>query len=184
MSVLISDLKTVPGIIGGLGLGIAAAQKELNADYIASLIAIVDMVKKLNLAADTDDRAKFLANLLMQLAPSRYQYTTTELQVRMDLSQTTNQAIAIGGGFAMGAIAISGSFARSTSEEYRAAAECHTIIDALLPTGDNKAIFESLLAAAKATDPGGATALPDKALQDQKILDLVTNLNKALAPKV
>ena len=170
MSILISDLKTVPGIIGSLGLGIADAQKELNAEYLRSIGVLIDLVKALvpgpeaEVKADDDPAKKDLAfrrqamtELLIQLAPPRYQYTRTELHVRMDLSQSTDKAMSVGGGISLSAVAVNGSFAMASSIEYRAAAECHTVIDAILPTGNNEAIFKDLVAAAKTQE---AAALP------------------------
>lgn len=189
MSVLISDLKSVPGIIGALGLGIADAQKEMNADYLRSIGVLVDLIRGLIATGDTkepgtpeekslSERRDWMKELLLQLAPPRYQYTRTELHVRMDLSQITDKAISVGGGVTLGAIAVNGSFAMSQTQEYRAAAECHTVIDAVWPTATNPGIFRELAAHARKLPP---TALPATTLtHDKETMELAKALNEKL----
>jgi len=193
MSILISDLKTVPGIIGSLGLGIADAQKELNVEYLRSIEVLVDLVKALTPGRDEDVqpgdaqakkdlklRREAMASLLLQLAPPRYQYTRTELHVRMDLSQRADKAASVGGGVALGAVAVNGSFAMAASQEYRAAAECHTVIDAMLPTGNNEMIFKELMAAAKTQE---AVPLPAAVGHDTATMDLAKSVAGKLGLK-
>lgn len=192
MSILISDLKTVPGIIGSLGLGIADAQKELNIEYLRSISVLIDMVKSFVPGTDeegsAEDAAKkeliarreAMTSLLLQLAPPRYQYTRTELHVRMDLSQRADRAVSAGGGVSLGAVAVNGSYALATTQEYRAAAECHTVIDAMLPTGSNEAIFKELVAAAKTQE---ATPLPAAAQHDAATIDLAKGIAGKLGLK-
>ena len=47
VSNLIKDLSTVPTIVGGLGLSIAAAQKAFNLDYLENIERLLAMTKKL-----------------------------------------------------------------------------------------------------------------------------------------
>jgi hypothetical protein len=180
MSVLISDLQTIPGIIGSLGLGIADAQKEMNADYMRSISALLEMVIRLPAddPANPQPSLEIMRNLLVQLAPPRYQFTRTELQVRLDLAQTKTRTEGLAlGGVALGAVAVNGSFALGFTQDYRAAAECHTVLDAMLPTGNNDALFRELFASVQARAP---QELPAEARHDKEILDLAREVASKL----
>ncbi len=180
-SKLINDLTKVPNIIADLGLGIANAQKQLNAGYIESLRALVELAVKLKPEGGDADSAKFAAELLMNLAPPRYQFTETELTVQLDLAQSTDRATQGGIGFAMGAFVVNAAFASSFSSDYRAAAECRTILHAVLPSTDNKALFDALLSRAREIDAAKAD-LPARSEFDTKVLESAGALAKTLAP--
>ncbi len=84
---LVDDLTRVPTIIGSLGLAIAEAQKQFNIDYVNSINSLVVMAGKLigeKAGAGVDSDA--LQKLLLSLAPPRYQFTETELAVKLDLA--------------------------------------------------------------------------------------------------
>jgi hypothetical protein len=200
---LIKDLSNVPNIIGGLGLSIAAAQKAFDVEYLDSIERILAMIKILlgGKAADpatgnpvnpTDDQkanldatAPFIKEMLMKLAPSRYQFTETTLSVRLDLAQSLQAAGTVGLGFGVGAISLSAAFTIGYSYDYRGAAECRTVIHAY-PA--DQATFNSLLGRAEKLSESALTLPPrstvDQTLFDKNsaVLDKLTGM-KALAPK-
>src|SRR4030088_1940765 len=142
---LINDLSLVPNIIASLGLAIAEAQKQFNLAYVNSLEALVVMAAKLaGDKSNTNGLESVLKDLLLNLAPPRYQFTETELQVRLDLAQASSFTGQAGLGFGFSGIAVNAAFALGYSSDFRAAAECRTTIHAVLP-GDNQAMFNTLL---------------------------------------
>lgn len=153
-SKLINDLTRIPGIVASLGLGIADAQKRMNLGYLESLEVLIGQVKSLLGGPDKDKgiSPEFLSQLLMNLAPPRYQFTETTFAVKLDLSQSIDVTVEGGLGFALGAFVVNAAYAVGYSSDYRAAAECRTVIHAVLPSGDNKALFDALLKSAAALD--------------------------------
>ena len=199
---LIKDLSNVPNIIGGLGLSIASAQKAFDVDYLDSISRILALIK-IMLGGQKDDgtgkpvalsepekeslaaMGQVIQELLTKLAPSRYQFTETTLNVKLDLAQSLQIGGTVGLGFGVGAISLSAAFTIGYSYDYRAAAECRTVIHAY-PA--DQAVFTALLGRAdKLSDK--ALELPprsqvDKALFDKSssLLDKLTGI-KALQPK-
>lgn len=168
---LIKDLSNVPNIVGGLGLSIAAAQKAFDVDYLDSIERILALIKIMlggkkadpqGNPIDLDDKekeslaatAQVIQELLTKLAPSRYQFTETTLAVKLDLAQSLQIGGTVGLGFGVGAISLSAAFTIAYSFDYRAAAECRTVIHAY-PA--DQAVFNALL--------GRADKLSDKALE-------------------
>jgi hypothetical protein len=199
---LIKDLSNVPNIIGALGLSIAAAQKAFDVEYLDSIERILAMIKILlgGKAADAtgapvdptkeqkenlDAAAPFIKEMLMKLAPSRYQFTETTLSVRLDLAQSLQVAGTVGLGLGFGAITLSAAFTIGYSYDYRGAAECRTVIHAY-PA--DQATFNSLLGRAEKLSESALTLPPrspvDQTLFDKNsaVLDKLTGM-KALAPK-
>lgn len=129
---LINDLKSVPNIVGQLGLDIAAAQKALNHDYVSSVERLAAVIR--SFLADpkvaADERADFIRALLVQLVPARYQFTETTLTVRLDLAQSIRGAAEVGLGFGTGAVSFNAALALAYAQDYRAAAECRTVLHA------------------------------------------------------
>ena len=82
-SKLINDLTKVPNIIADLGLGIANAQKQMNSGYLDALRILVAQVASITKGLpEGPETARFVSELLMNLAPPRYQFTQTELSHR------------------------------------------------------------------------------------------------------
>ena len=200
---LIKDLSNVPNIIGGLGLSIATAQKAFDTDYLDSIERILALIKIMlggkkddghGNAVDLDDNEKeslagmsqVIQELLTKLAPSRYQFTETTLSVKLDLAQSTQVGGTVGLGFGVGAVSLSAAFSIAYSYDYRAAAECHTVIHAYPP---DHAVFTALL--------GRAEKLSDKVLElpprsavdkllfekSSELLTKMTNIAAPLKPK-
>ena len=179
-SMLIADLSKVPNIVGGLGLAIAAAQKAFNLDYLEGLERVVAMTQLLlaGKGADgkdlTDVQAQRLAearpaiaDMIKALAPSRYQYTETTLSVRLDLAQTKSVDVSVGLGVGYGAIAVNASLAVGYRYDYRAAAECRTVIHAI--PADPQMLQVLIERATQLSEK--ALELPPRTEVDQRIID-------------
>lgn len=184
-SKLVNDLRTVPEIVAGLGLGIAEAQKALNLTYLESLRTIAGLLQQLmgregdapaadTPAADAPGRTA-LQQVLQELAPSRYQFTETTLTVRLDLSQTMSGS-AQAGLNGVGAVMVSASLAAAFRMDYRGAAELRTVLHAL-PAG--AAVFKELLGRAEQLSARDVE-LPPRSELDQKIVDVATDLSRRL----
>lgn len=179
MSKLTQDLNSVAGIVGALGLSIADAQREMNRDYLEALERLVavaaslthkDKKKKADGTGEALTAAdrEFIKEFLSKFAPTRYQYTRTELSVRMDLAQTKSIAGSAGVGGSIGAVAVNASLALAYGSEYQAAAECRTVIDAISPT-DDLAFFQRL--SEQATKVGASPLpMPARAEVDEKTI--------------
>lgn len=176
---LVKDLSSVPSIVGGLGLSIASAQKAFDMEYLDSIERILAMAKVLlggnaRGANNTpvpialkDEQKAFFLELLSKLAPSRYQFTETTLSVRMDLAQSLAFSGSVGLGFGIGAISINASFTLGYSYDYRAAAECKTVIHAYAA---DQTVFMTLLKQAATLD-NKSLELPPRSDADQAIFD-------------
>lgn len=196
---LIKDLSNVPNIIGGLGISIANAQKLFDVQYLDSIERILAMIK-IMLGGKKDDgtgkpidlsdqeaesltaMAQFIQEMLTKLAPSRYQFTETSLAVRLDLAQSLQVGGTVGVGFGVGAISLSAAFTIAYSYDYRAAAECRTVIHAY-PA--DHAVFTALLGRAKELSDK-ALELPPQSDVDQILFDknseILTKLTGITAP--
>jgi len=198
---LIKDLSNVPNIIAALGLSIANAQKAFDVQYLDSIARILALIKIMlggqkadaqgNPADLTDDEkaklqgmSEVIQDMLMKLAPSRYQFTETSLNVRLDLAQSLKIGGTVGLGFGVGAISVNAAFTIGYSYDYRAAAECRTVIHAY-PA--DPAVFNALLGRADKL-AASALDLPPQSDVDKvffetsgALLDKMTGI-KALKP--
>ena len=132
-SQLIQDLSNVPNIISSLGLGIAAAQKAFNVEYLNGLERLFAMARMIH-GEDNDKRDKFkelFMNMITAMAPLRYQFTETTLAVRMDLAQSVQKGNASKLGVSVGAVTLNAAMTEGFSSNYRAAAEVKTVLHAV-----------------------------------------------------
>jgi hypothetical protein len=155
-SKLIEDLSHVPNIIAGLGMGIAEAQHHLNLVYLQSLERIIAMSQAMlggqtaapqpggggrpgggsqELSADAQKRLEtfqgFIKEMLITLAPARYQFTETTLTVKLDLAQSLDAQFGAGVSAGIGGVAVNASLSVGYGYDYRAAAECKTVLQAV-----------------------------------------------------
>jgi len=169
MSKLTKDLNTVAGIVGELGLNIAEAQKRFDLNYLENIEKLLGIAKLLaeNTSPAPDALEGAIKQVLLSLAPSRYQFTETTLSVRLNLAQSFDLGTSVGGSAGFGAFAVNAALTVGYSFNYEAAAECRTVIHAIPP--DSKT-FTDLLGRAKAI---GDTALtvPARTEVDTKIHD-------------
>jgi len=176
-SQLIQDLSQVPNIIGALGLAIAEAQKHFDENYLSGLERLAVLAKAF---LGTDDKGNpvptgisvdFLTHLVETAAPTRYQFTETTLNVKLDLAQSKNFSVSAGLGFGFAGLVVNASAAYGSSQQYRAGAEIHTTLHAVLPQ-DNRQAFSDLLGRAK--DLSGSLTLPNASDLDSKVVDAMT----------
>ncbi len=188
---LIKDLSHVPGIIGQLGLSIAEAQKAFNHDYINNVRQILGMALliaggKTKETADGDGLPKvkdltdepkenfdkfaaLFKDLLVAMAPSRYQFSQTTLDVRLDLAQSMDLSATAGLGGGFGGVTINAAFTIGYAYDYQAAAQCRTVINAI-PA--DQTVFKPLL--------DNATKLQEKVLQVPNRAEVDTEITKLL----
>ena len=189
VSMLINDLSSVPNIVGGLGLSIAAAQKAFNLDYLENLEHLLALVKatlggvkqgaggateKLTSAEQDSVNAMATAiqDMLKATAPPRYQYSETTLSVKLDLAQTMQASGTVGLGIGYGALSLNAAFTIGYGYDYRAAAECKTVIHAI--PADPLA-FQKLLDRSKELNDK-SLELPVKSKVDQAVFDQTSKL--------
>jgi hypothetical protein len=171
---LINDLKTVPHIVGELGLSIATAQKALNEDYLNSIERLVALVHSLlgdpavvNAPGDKKELAEFLQAILKQLAPSRYEFSETTLTVKLDLAQRIEGSADVGLGAAIGAATVNFAMSLAYAQDYRAAAECRVLLKAY--PADSNALDKLNARAQEVSDK--SLELPAVKGADKAILD-------------
>ena len=151
---IIEDLTHIPNIIAGLGLSIAEAQRHFDLDYLQSVERLLVMAqsmlggqKSLPATAGSSSTAtteltaeerkqqeQFQAlfkELLIAVAPSRYQFTETTLTVKLDLAQHIDVSAGVGLSAGIGGVAINAALSIGYGSDYRGAAECKTILQAV-----------------------------------------------------
>jgi len=185
-SKLVQDLSNVPSIVGSLGLAIAEAQKAFNLDYLNNIERLLALIKSLldakdetGAAVDLGEHEEFVKTMLMQLAPSRYQFTETTLDVTMDLAQTLDVGASAGFSAGIGAIALNASVTVGFGYDYRAAAHVKSVLHAI-PA--DQAAFKSLLSRAKELD-AQTLALPPGAAVDSEIVSSAVKLTSTMVGK-
>ncbi len=177
MSVLINDLTSVPKIIGSLGLGIAAAQKAFNLDYLNSIQVLIKLAKDLRGKKDDDSYKEILNDIIKAMAPARYQFTETTFTVRMDLAQSLQKATSAGLGVSMGAVTINAAMTKGFAYDYRASAEVKTVIHAI---DFDATTMNTLLERAKDINEH-ELSLPEDASVDKEIIDKSAEIYKQLS---
>lgn len=192
-SKLINDLHHVPDIIAALGLGIAEAQRRLDLAYVQNLERIAVLAQSMlggykgvpsqndpskvepQEIKDPDEAAKLaeyraqIVELLVKLAPARYQFTRTTLAVNLDMAQTLQAGGSLGVAAGVGAVAVNASLTVAYGYDYRAAARCETVLEAALP---DPATFRALLDSANNFGKGASDlSLPELPRVEQSIHD-------------
>lgn len=125
---LTSQLYELPAIVGRMGLSIAAAQKEMNLDYVNGVLRLMEMIAKTQGGATAN--AETLTQLLTAIAPTRYQFTETTIEFSADLSESKD--VNVQGGLSLGtkAVTINAAAALAYGYDYQAAARVTCVIHA------------------------------------------------------
>lgn len=150
------SLQSVAKLVGDLASSIADAQDRLDTSYVRNLAAFLEAVRAAT--ADLPD-SEARINFIRSLAPSRYQFTETVVEVRADLQMTS--ATQLGLSASLGyrtpvlAAAVNASYVKRSAYDYRAAALIRTVLQAV-PA--EPAVMERLIAAARGA---GAATLPE-----------------------
>jgi hypothetical protein len=143
MDRLTGQLYHLPTIIGRLGISIAEAQKELNADYVASVSKLMMLTQSLVGATPSPETLASAKTMLESMMPSRYQFTETTLDFSADLSESKNIGFSAAGGAGMGAIVVNAAFTMGYGYDYRAAARVTSTLHARAADPEhNKALLE------------------------------------------
>lgn len=129
-SVLVQDLNNIPNIISSMGLGISAAQRAFNLDYLECLERLLAIAKEMSNETNAD-LAPIFDHVVKTMAPSRYQFSETTLSVRMDLAQSMQTGASATLGASVGAVAVNAAYTQGFAYDYRAAAEVKTVINAV-----------------------------------------------------
>lgn len=139
---LTGQLYHLPSTIGRLGLSIAEAQRELNADYLRNVKELMAMLSHAWNGEGPNDPAKpetsqvkqermaALAPLLQALAPTRYQFTETTLEFSADLAESMSVASSVGASVGIAAVSVSASVSIGYARDYRASARISTVMHA------------------------------------------------------
>jgi hypothetical protein len=144
---LYSGLQTLPGLIGDLALSVATAQQRLDQSYIESLADFTRMVKEITTAKGKDNNtttttpADEFRELFKAIAPSRYQFTETVIEVRADLQMASSSQLELGASVGIKrpvfAATVNVSYLKRTASDYRAAATDSNLMEQLLARGGN-----------------------------------------------
>lgn len=134
------DPGSLPDLVARLAEGISKAQGALNEDYALNLAKFVRLVNSQD-ETSLKDLGSLVA-LFERVAPPRYQFTETTIELRVDLALSGQRDITVGLSGGAGGFSVQAGFASSTAYQYRGAASIRTVIHAI--PSDSK-VFETLL---------------------------------------
>jgi hypothetical protein len=146
-----NSLQTLPRLISDLALSVAEAQRRMDQNYMQDLAAFSSVI--LPLLQDGSGKGDQFLNFFKAMAPSRYQFTETVLEVRADLQMSN--AIDLGIEASVGiktpvyAVAVNASYTKRSAYDYQAAALIRTQLNAVPANPD---LLDKLL------DPGSVNA--------------------------
>ncbi|HEY6805129.1 MAG TPA: hypothetical protein VI306_16255 [Pyrinomonadaceae bacterium] len=127
------QLQTLPRLISDLALSIAEAQRRMDENYLKELALFTSII--LPLLQDGTGKAEQYLTLFKAIAPSRYQFTETVVEVRADLQMSTMSQTEIGGNIGIKtpvfAIAINAAYTKRSAYDYQAAALVRTQLNAV-----------------------------------------------------
>ena len=152
-----NTLQTLPRLISDLAMSIAQAQSRLDQNYVTELAAFTSIILPI-LNKDSTTKAADYLSLFRAIAPSRYQFTETVVEVRADLQMTTATEGTVAGSVGINtpvfAVAVNASYTKRSAYDYQAAALIRTQLNAIPSNPD---ILDKLLT------PGGTPGaqLPD-----------------------
>lgn len=168
------SLQSVSKLVGDLALNIADAQTRLDEDYLRTLSGFSQALRQVVVDHDLSTE-QFLA-FFKSLAPSRYQFTETTVEVRADLQlaggSELRAAAEIGYRTPVLAATVNASYVNRSAYDYRAAALIRTVLHAVPP---DLSILETLLN--RAGDPA-SVQLPE----GSRFSSIAEALSTLLAP--
>lgn len=164
-----STLSTLPKLIGDLGIDIAEAQRRMDQQYLEDLAAFNKIAREFG--PITVDQ---YITLFKAIAPSRYQFTETVIEVRADLQTASDSQLKVGGDVGIKSAVLSAtvnfSYLKRTASDYQASAVIRTVLNAI-PA--DPGLMETLLKRA-GSPPGTSVSEPRyRALADafSKVVD-------------
>ncbi|MEM9315942.1 MAG: hypothetical protein AAGA95_15075 [Pseudomonadota bacterium] len=172
---LTSQLQDLSTIIGSLGLNIARAQKEFNADYLNSIRVIMEMLKGDGTDDDEPEQNGVIVEILKSLSPARYQFTETTIDFSADLAETRQKQLAAGATLTTKAVAVNAAMTMGYGHDYRASARITSVIHAYHdPTLGQKLLEQA--AQIRMNKP----ALPAADTLDKELIDSVNEIYMGL----
>jgi hypothetical protein len=175
---MVDDLRSIPGIIGSLGLAIAEAQKHFDENYLRSLERLAVIARQFLGKDEAEGVSRdFLRHLVETAAPTRYQLTETTLAVKLDLAESRDLAAQAGFGFGFAGVVVNAAFSYGYSSEYRAGAEVRTVLHAVLPQ-NNKLAFDALLDRAAQLPDNVKLSSPTQL--DKNVIEAMTSAARAV----
>lgn len=183
---LVNDISYLPAILGRMGLSIAEAQDELNQGYVQAIAELVKLLggipkpeapKPGETTPPPPSIDPQIATLLLQLAPSRYQFSETTFDFSADLAESFSAAAS--GALRLGtkAVALNAAMSVGFGYDYRAAARITCKLHAL-PAG--KDITSELLTRLATIDQTPLDKLPDASPARTETTKLLGDLAKSL----
>lgn len=170
------DPQSVTALVSGLALSIAAAQEELDEHYVDSLSQLLTAVKDAGLANTTAETL----SLIKSIAPSRYQFTETTLEVRADIRMAEAKELEFGVSATfknqVAAVAVNASYIKRSGYDYRSAARIRTVLHAI-PA--DPGLIDKYLQAAR---QGDSIQLFSKSTRFEKMIGNVPKLEASKAP--
>ncbi len=150
------NLQSVSKLVGDLALNISQAQQKLDENYLRSLSGFSQVLNQVLEGRElADDKFTTFFN---SLAPSRYQFTETVVEVRADLQlsggKEVQAAVQLGYATPVLAATINASYVKRSSYDYRASALIRAVLHAVPP---DPAMLKTLLENA---GKGQSAALP------------------------
>jgi hypothetical protein len=137
-----NDLQTVPKLVSDLALSIAEAQRRLDHDYLENLAEFVKVIATVGPLVNQGDvtspdtaKSDGFMTLFKRLAPSRYQFTETVLEVKADIQMAG--ATEFGGAVNVGikasvfALAINASYTKRSAYDAHSSAIIRTTLNAI-----------------------------------------------------
>ncbi|MDQ3820614.1 MAG: hypothetical protein M3362_23425 [Acidobacteriota bacterium] len=127
------SLETLPKLISDIAMSVAEAQRRLDQNYMEQLAAFSEII--LPLLQDGTGKAEQYLSLFKAIAPSRYQFTETIVEVRADLQMTTASESSLGAKVGINtpvfAVAVNASYTKRSAYDYQAAALIRTQLNAV-----------------------------------------------------
>lgn len=156
---LVNDLSYLPAILGRMGLSVAEAQDELNNGYVQAVAELAKLLGTLVPKSEPPGQLDpQIATLLLQLAPSRYQFSETTFDFSADLAESFNAGGSAELRLGTKAVALNAAIAVGFGYDYRAAARITCKLHAM-PVG--KDIANELLARVGTIDSAQLKDLPN-----------------------
>jgi hypothetical protein len=130
------SLHSVAKLVGDLALSISEAQGRLDTEYMKNLRDFAQtfhaLLKDSPAGAPTSEQ---YIGLFRAMAPSRYQFTETTIEVRADLQMAGSEELGAAGslGITTGvfAVAVNASYAKRSAFDYRGSALIRTVLNAI-----------------------------------------------------
>jgi len=166
-------LQTLPRLISDIALSIAEAQRRMDQTYMEDLAAFSDII--LPLLQDGTGKADQFISLFRAIAPSRYQFTETVIEVRADLQMTNAEEGTIAGSVGIKtpvfAVAVNASYTKRSAYDFRASALIRTQLNAIPSNPD---LLDKLL------DPGSVGTTMSDAQRYKVFAEIFNNFPRPL----